>query len=180
MSPEKRVFSLKRPEKEQAVLDPVNPELIHSEIDKLRNSGAFLFKQRNYELMLAPSEEIPNLLTEIGRLREITFRAVGEGTNLPLDLDTFDYHYQHLILWDSDELKLAAAYRLGLGPGIYQKFGIKGFYVPTLFKVDEAMHKIFAQSLEMGRAFIVKEQQNKPLPLFLLWRGIFEVVQKKS
>ncbi len=178
LSPEKKLFSLKRPEKPRPIIAPVALESMEAELAALRSGDAFLFEQKNYEVFIASSKMIPNLLTEIGRLREVTFRKVGEGTNLPLDLDTYDYHYQHLILWDKEAQQLAGAYRLGIGSDIYQRYGVKGFYVTTLFKVDDYMSHVFSRSLEMGRAFITPEQQLKPLPLFLLWRGITMVLQR--
>lgn len=178
LSPSKKLFSLQRPEKPQEIIPPVSTDFLQREIARLKAGNAFLFDQKNYQLFVARSEEIPNLLKEIGRLREITFRDVGEGTNLPLDLDTFDYHYHHLLLWDTETKQLAGAYRLGVGSEIYERFGIKGFYVTTLFKVKRKMGWMFEKSLEMGRAFVVKEQQQKPLPLFLLWKGIVHVLHR--
>jgi putative hemolysin len=178
LSPEKKLFSLKRPEKPQDIVKPANPALVQAEIDRLRQGDGFLFEQKNYQLYIAKSSRIPHLLVEIGRLREVTFRQVGEGTNLPLDIDEYDYHYQHLILWDTDSKALVGAYRLGIGSDIFQQFGVGGFYVSTLFKTDEKMEPVFAKALEMGRAFIVKEQQQKPLPLFLLWKGIVQVIKR--
>lgn len=178
LSPLRKVFNLKRPEREQPVIPPMAMDAILPEVEFLRKSDHFLFEHKNYEVFIAPSKRIPNLLQEIGRCREITFREVGEGTNLPLDLDEFDYHYEHLILWDNEENKLAGAYRLGVGSDIYRQFGIKGFYVTTLFKVEEELEGMFSKSLEMGRAFIVKSQQQKPLPLFLLWKGIVQVIHR--
>ncbi len=178
LSPGKRLFSLRRPEKQEPVIDPVNPALILAEIKKLRKSKGFLFDEKHYSMFVARSEVIPNVLEEIGRLREITFREVGEGSNKPIDLDVYDYHYQHLILWDRDTEKVVGAYRLGVGSEIYRKYGIKGFYVSTLFKLGEEVHQMFSKSLEMGRAFIVKEQQQKPMPLFLLWKGIVQVIKR--
>ena len=178
LSPSKKLFPRQRPERAQPIIDPINSELIEAEIDKLKNSEAFLFSQKNYDLFVTPSRPIRNILKEIGRLREITFREVGEGSNLPLDLDEYDYHYEHLILWDNESKELAGAYRLGIGSEVFRRFGIKGFYVASLFKVDEHLNEMFSQSLEMGRAFIVKSQQQKPLPLFLLWKGIVQVIHR--
>ncbi len=178
LSPGKRLFSLRRPEKQEPIIDPVNPALILAEIKKLRKSKGFLFDEKHYSMFVARSEVIPNVLEEIGRLREITFREVGEGSNKPIDLDVYDYHYHHLILWDNDTEKLVGAYRLGVGSEIYTKYGIKGFYVSTLFKLSAEVNDMFSQSLEMGRAFIVKEQQQKPMPLFLLWKGIVKVIKR--
>lgn len=176
LSPSKKLFPIHRPVDAQEIIPPVAPHLIQKEIEELRGSEAYLFSQKNYDLFISPSRQIQYILKEIGRLREITFREVGEGSNLPLDLDEYDYHYEHLILWDNEEKQIAGAYRLGLGNEIFKKFGIKGFYVASLFKVDEYAYEMFSQSLEMGRAFIVKSQQQKPLPLFLLWKGIVQVI----
>ncbi len=178
LSPEKKLFSLKRPEKAEPIIAALDKQKQIEELQSLKQKGKLLFEQKNYEVYVAKSAEIPVLLQEIGRQREITFREIGEGTNKPLDLDIYDYHYEHLILWDAEQNILSGAYRLGIGTDIYRQFGPHGFYVTTLFKTDEVMQEMFSKSLEMGRAFIVKEQQQKPLPLFLLWRGIIEVIKR--
>jgi len=166
----------KKEEVVQDIIDSVDPALIRAEIDVLREDGSLLTQSRGLEVFCAHPHKIPNILSEIGRLREITFREVGEGTNQPTDLDEFDQHYQHLFLWDRNENVLAGAYRLGMGADIFPQHGIKGFYMESLFKLDEEVHPVFAKSLEMGRAFIIKEYQVKPMPLFLLWKGIVHVI----
>lgn len=176
LSPAKKLFPRKRPATPQAIIPPVDARKISSEIELLRNKGHRLVEQRHYEVFLAQSAQIPFLLSEIGRLREITFRAVGEGSNSPLDLDTYDYHYHHLLLWDAEAKQLIGAYRLGIGSQIFQRFGISGFYVSSLFKIHKRLEPMLSQSLEMGRAFVVESEQGKALPLFLLWKGIFAVV----
>jgi len=145
------------------------------EVDALRKNNGRLLKSKNYEVFFAPSKKIPNLMFEVGRLREITFREVGEGTNESIDLDVFDGYYHHLLLWDTEAKTLVGAYRMGLGKGIYKKYGIKGFYVQTLFKFEPELYSMMENSIEMGRAFIIKEYQQKPMPLFLLWKGIVHV-----
>jgi hypothetical protein len=111
-------------------------------------------------------------LHEIGRLREITFRAIGEGTNKSIDIDKFDHYYYHMFLWDADAQIIAGAYRMGLGAEIFKKYGLNGFYLNDLFGFDPELHDMMSKSIEMGRAFVIKEYQQKPMPLFLLWRGI--------
>jgi putative hemolysin len=149
--------------------------LFITEINALREKECRLLQSKNYEVFFASAKEIPNLIHEIGRLREITFRAVGEGTNKEIDLDTFDTYYHHLLLWDAVANKLVGAYRMGLGREIYKKYGIKGFYVQTLFRIEPELHQMMANTIEMGRAFIIDEYQQKPMPLFLLWKGIVHV-----
>lgn len=160
--------------------DPIVAEtprhLIWDEIENLREKGGRMTEFRTFEVFCAEPQDIPGILREIGRLREITFREVGEGTNESIDLDEYDNHYLHLFLWDNHDQRIAGAYRLGMGADIYAKDGIKGFYVQSLFKIEEEAYPIFSQSLEMGRAFIIKEYQQKPMPLFLLWKGIVHVI----
>ncbi|NNK88182.1 MAG: GNAT family N-acetyltransferase, partial [Flavobacteriaceae bacterium] len=89
-----------------------------------------------------------------------------------IDLDKFDRYYHHMFLWDDEEKLIAGAYRMGLGSKIFEQYGIDGFYLQDLFRFEPELHKMMSQSIEMGRAFIVKEFQQKPMPLFLLWKGI--------
>ncbi|NNL78930.1 MAG: lysophospholipid acyltransferase family protein [Flavobacteriaceae bacterium] len=164
--------SLKVPKTPKRIITPVSPEIMNSEIDAIRSRDMRLLKSKNYEVYLSPASEIPHILREIGRLREITFREVGEGTNQSIDLDKFDRYYHHMFLWDTDKKVIAGAYRMGLGSKIYEQHGINGFYLQDLFRFEPELHKMMSQSIEMGRAFIIKEYQLKPMPLFLLWKGI--------
>jgi putative hemolysin len=117
-------------------------------------------------------------MNELGRLREITFREVGEGTNQSTDVDEFDLYYDQLIIWDNDGQQIVGGYRIGKGADIFDQFGIKGFYTQSLFKMKSGFEETLKQSLELGRSFIVKEYQRKPLPLFLLWKGILYFLLK--
>ena len=157
------------------IVTPIAPKVMIAEVDKLRVSDCRLLESKNYEVFLASAKDIPNILREIGRLREITFREVGEGTNEAIDLDKFDTYYHHMFLWDNEKNVIAGAYRMGLGSKIYERFGIDGFYLQDLFRFEPELHKMMSQSIEMGRAFIIKEYQQKPMPLFLLWKGIVHI-----
>ncbi|MBJ2175996.1 lysophospholipid acyltransferase family protein [Aureibaculum sp. A20] len=167
--------SLKIPKQPKEVIPPVSIEKINKEIEKLRNGEARLLESKNYEVFLAESDQIPYILREIGRLREITFREVGEGTNNDIDIDVYDKYYQHMFLWDNEAKIVAGAYRMGLGKEIFKKHGIKGFYISTLFRMEPELFKMMEKTIEMGRAFIIKDYQQKPMPLFLLWKGIVHV-----
>ena len=145
------------------------------EVASLRKNGKRLLESKNYEVFFASAKQIPNLLQEIGRLREITFRDIGEGTNKAIDIDKFDKYYHHLFLWDQEVKALVGSYRMGLGKDIYKKHGIAGFYIQTLFRLEPELHGMMEQTIEMGRAFIIKEYQQKPMPLFLLWKGIVHI-----
>jgi len=165
----------KTPEpKPKQIVTAINHDNVLAEIDTLRENAAEyrLLQSKNYEVFFTPAALIPNILHEIGRLREITFREIGEGTNESIDLDSFDQYYFHMFLWDDEAKCIVGAYRMGLGSQIYKKHGIDGFYLQELFKFEPELHKMMSESIEMGRAFIVSEYQQKPMPLFLLWKGI--------
>ena len=164
--------SLKIPKSPKTIVTAADSEKMIAEVDAVRNSDCRLLQSKNYEVFFTEAHQIPNILHEIGRLREITFREVGEGTNESIDLDKHDKYYHHLFLWDSDANKIAGAYRMGLGSKIYPKYGINGFYLNDLFRFEPELYDMMHKSIEMGRAFIIKEYQQKPMPLFLLWKGI--------
>lgn len=187
----KKTFILAKPfEKEHSLLDPANlkiprqpkaiaaevpSEAILSEIEILKSNEKQLFTISTYEVYFSEAAAIKNILQEIGRLRELTFRAVGEGTNQAIDLDRYDKYFRHLFLFDRATNKIAGAYRMGMGKEIFERYGKKGFYVSELFYIDPEMNEMLSESIEMGRAFIIGEYQQKPLPLFLLWKGILHV-----
>lgn len=160
------------------IASPKNQVDICKEIAGIRNDKKRLFVSNEYEVFLTKSNAIPNLMQEIGRLREITFRLIGEGTNKKSDTDEFDEYYHHLILWNKEEERFVGAYRMGLGEEIFKRNGFKSFYVSTFFNFSPKMDSKLSQTIEMGRAFIVPEYQQKPMPLFLLWRGIAAVTIK--
>ena len=164
-------YKLKSDSEPEPVIPPVLQDVVEEEVSKLMESY-LLFRSKNFAVICAPSVEMPNLMTEIGRLREITFRDVGEGTNRKIDVDEFDLYYWQLFIWDEDEKRIVGAYRAGKGKEIIKKYGIEGFYIQTLFKINKAFTPILEQSIELGRSFIIPDYQRKPLPLFLLWKGI--------
>jgi len=166
--------SLKLSKSPKIIALQTNQPLMEEEIETCRRLDKRLLESKNYEVFLAKKEVIPNILNEIGRLREITFREVGEGSNNSIDLDKFDDYYYHLFLWDKEAKKIAGAYRMGMGAEIYKKHGINGFYMQDLFRFEPELYDMMSQSIEMGRAFIIKEYQLKPMPLFLLWKGIVQ------
>lgn len=156
-------------------IEPIAPgadvEVLKKEVEKV-TEDYLLFTMKNYSVFCAPTMKIPNILNEIGRLREVTFRAVGEGTNRSIDLDEFDLYYYHLFIWDNDASRIVGAYRVGKGKDIIDRYGIKGFYINTLFKIRKDMLPVLYEAIELGRSFVIEEYQRKPLPLFMLWKGI--------
>jgi putative hemolysin len=136
---------------------------------KLVNSG-------EYSAYYATAQQIPRLMREIGRQREITFRAADEGTGRALDVDNFDQHYLHLFLWHSAESELVGAYRLGLAPDIRKRFGTEGLYTNLLFEYAPTLWSHWDQAIELGRAFVQPKYQKQIPPLSMLWRGICEFI----
>jgi hypothetical protein len=168
-----KFFSVSRGrlKKEESIADPVPVHKIEAEIAQVI-AQYLLFKIENYNVICVPSVEIPNIMNEIGRLREITFRDVGEGTNRSMDIDEYDLYYHQLFIWDDQQRKIVGAYRVGKGKEIMDIYGIRGFYIQSLFRMHRRMYPILTQSLELGRSFIIPEYQRRPMPLFLLWKGI--------
>jgi len=159
------------------VLPNQDVNLIKKEIEKIKNSD-LLFTADNYECYFSKHDNIPVIFDEITRLREIAFRDIGEGTGKEKDFDKFDSYYNHLFLWDSTTSTIVGAYRIGMGAEIMQEKGISGFYLNTLFEMNDSFKYYLEKSMEMGRSFIVPDYQRKPLPLFLLWKGIYFVTQR--
>jgi putative hemolysin len=160
-----------RLKKEEVIIDPVPIDKIEAEIRAIKDD-CLLFKSSGFQVYCAPSQRIPGILTELGRLREITFREIGEGTNKKIDIDEFDIYYHQLFVYDIEAKKIVGAYRVGKGKDILREYGLSGFYIRSLFKIDKQFAPILEESIELGRSFIIKEYQRKPMPLFLLWKGI--------
>lgn len=128
------------------------------------------------DVYCAPAQRIPVLLREIGRRREIAFRAVGEGTGHALDLDRFDRHYLHLFAWDRHAERVAGAYRLGVVDTIVAEHGISGLYTSTLFRFEPRVFSRLGPAIELGRSFVRAEYQRSSSVLMLLWKAIAQVV----
>jgi len=171
--------SVKKKIHSDPLIDPVSPEVLSEEVNSIKGEYE-LFKTKNYSVLCAPTVAIPNLFNEIGRLREATFREVGEGTNKSTDIDEYDFYYYHLLIWDHDERKIVGAYRIGKGKEILALYGIKGFYIKSLFRLKRKFTPVLSESIELGRSFITKDYQKKVIPLFLLWKGIMIFLLKHS
>ena len=164
------LFKIKK--KPEPVIAETDRSLIVAEVSQLESFR--VWSEKNYEVYIVPTPHIPHILREIGRLRELTFREVGEGTNKKIDLDNYDIYYNHLFIWDKDQQNIVGAYRIGKGDEILNTMGRRGFYLSELFKIKEPFYPILRQGIELGRSWIRKEYQQKPLPLFLLWKGILK------
>jgi putative hemolysin len=169
----KKFFSPSFPVKPEEIVPPADIENLKNEVENLPKQN-LLFNQNHFSVYYAPSSIIPNVIYELGRLREITFREIGEGTNKKSDIDEYDLYYYHLFIWDNSAKTIAGAYRIGMGNEIINQYGKKGFYINSLFKIQKDFKTILSDSLELGRSFVRKEYQRNPLSLFLLWKGILQ------
>jgi putative hemolysin len=136
---------------------------------RLASSGAL-------EVYCASAAQVPWTLQEIGRLREQTFRAVGEGTGRAADLDLYDDYYEHLFIWHTERHEIVGAYRIGRIDAIRQRFGGRGLYLGSLFDFREPFFALLGPALELGRSFVRSEYQRSYAPLLLLWKGISEYI----
>lgn len=161
----------KKKEEENPIALAQNSSLMEEEILKFGDAGK-LYEFSKYQCFIFNYEDIPALIYELGRQREISFRAVGEGTNKNLDLDKYDKYYKHLIVWDKEAKKIVGAYRMGIGNEIMPNKGINGFYCSTLFNYNDNIKAKLTESIELGRSFVTREYSKEPLCLFLLFKGL--------
>lgn len=153
---------------------PADPAVIAAEVAALPEIRT-LARVGTQRVLIASASEVPATLREIGRLREITFRAVGEGTGAELDLDEYDLTYRHLFVYDDAASCVVGAYRLGLTdeqPPSPTDPGLPRLYTATLFRYDPQRLRRLLPAIELGRSFVRAEYQRQHAPLLLLWQGI--------
>jgi len=168
------------PSANPAPLAPRQPvERLIADIESLP-PDALLHRKGAFKVFSATASQIPHLLEEIGRTRELTFRPVGEGTGKPLDLDRFDQHYHHLFLWNDETCELVGAYRIALVDRVLAAHGVEGLYSSTIFDyAPDAFDSLDGgRVLELGRSYIVPDYQRRGTSLFLLWRGIVRFLRR--
>jgi putative hemolysin len=160
---------------QQPIAAEVPSQLVIRDIAALP-AERLLIENAEFAVYAAHASELPYALDELGRLREITFRAAGEGTGRTADVDQFDAYYRHLLLWNKEKKQLAGAYRVGNTDEIIRARGIKGLYTNTVFRYDQRLFLRIGSALELGRSFVRREYQRQYAPLLLLWKGIARFV----
>lgn len=156
------------------IAHPIQARRLHHEIKQLKQIGSTHDGMSIYLMPYAPDSLV---MQEIGRLRELAFRMVNEGTGQQMDLDAFDTRYQHLVLWNEKELEVVGSYRMGLCGDIIKKHGIKGLYTSTLYDIDSGFEAIADQTLELGRSFVQPKYWGLR-GLEYLWYGIGAVIRQ--
>ncbi len=155
----------------EPIARPLEQSAILDDLAGLQSDGP-IASQGPLDIYLAPADAIPNVLLEIGRLREVTFRAVGEGSGKARDLDRYDQSYLHLFLWDREKQQLAGGYRLGRTDLILAEFGFDGLYSASLCEFDDSFLDYLNPALELGRSWVLPGYQRSLHSLFGLWKGI--------
>jgi putative hemolysin len=176
----KPVFGIIVKRREPALADvvaAVDPSFLETEVDSLPTSQ-LLVRDQDRCVYWARAPQIPQLLREIGRLRELTFREVGEGTGKSIDLDAFDRTYLHLFVFDRRDRSVVGAYRLGPTDEVLGR-GMGGLYTSTLFQIRPELFALTGPALEMGRSFVRSRYQKSAAGLFLLWKGIGQFVVER-
>jgi putative hemolysin len=145
-----------------------NHQEIKAELLKAKELGETKDGKKIY---LYSSAEESSVLKEIGRLREISFRHVKEGSGKKRDIDKYDLIYDHIVLWDDKDVEIVGSYRVAKSKDILSNYGKEGLYTSTLFEYQESFDEYFRQGLELGRSFIQPKYQNSRA-LDYLWQGI--------
>ena len=174
----KQPLSKVKPPTLEPLANNPDPKEIMREICNLPKE-AELVRKGDFVIYSTQASEVPNIMREIGIMRELTFRDVGEGTGKSIDLDSFDEYYHQLFAWDEKAQKIVGGYRLAVVDEVLRQKGRKGLYVPSLFSVQKSFYKAMGSAVELGRSFIRPEYQRKFSLLGLLWRGIGEFLNRQ-
>ena len=167
----------------EKISDGVSKDLLHADLAKMK----ILAEDRGLQVLMAQGKDIPHVLHELGRLREINFRLVGEGSGKPLDIDQFDPHYHHIVMYSKNLDLILGQYRLAFSDEVIAEKGLQGFYNLSLFEYSELMEKDFKNSIELGRSFVniadvsqLPESDRNTAALFLplVWKGIAKILEE--
>ncbi|MBX3044163.1 MAG: lysophospholipid acyltransferase family protein [Candidatus Kapabacteria bacterium] len=161
---------------EKTIIHPIDKKLLKSELNQSQLLGNTF---DGMKIFLAEHSSAPNILKEIARLRELTFRKVGEGTGKTFDMDIYDLYYKHIVLWDEDELEIVGSYRLGITKDILDNYGPKGLYNSSQFTLSPRFLDIVQDSLEVGRSFI-QQKYWRSNALDYIWQGIGAYLSQNS
>jgi putative hemolysin len=162
----------------EEVAEPETPERLAREVAGL-SACHTLYASGDYSVLVAQRQLIPTVMNEIGRLRELSFRSVGEGTGKARDIDAFDDWYMQLFVWQRKEQRILGAYRLCMTDVVRRQQGDVGLYTKTLFTYDAAFLDQLGPAIELGRSFVRLELQGAGRVLALLWRGIGHLISAR-
>ena len=158
----------------EKIIAPVSSVLLENDIQVL-NKDEHMLDFKEYSVYCTKSERVPSIMREIARLREITFREVGEGTGKALDMDSYDDYYLQLFIWNRKTSEVVGAYRIG---EVCSYNNRNMLYTNEFYDLNKDFFESYSPGLEMGRSFVRKEYQRSRYSLLLLWRGICEYVAR--
>ena len=167
----------------EKIADGISKDLIKQDLAKMK----ILAEERGLQVLMAQGKDIPHVLQELGRLREMNFRLIGEGSGKAVDIDQFDPHYHHIVMYSKDLDLIMGQYRLAFSDEVIAEKGLKGFYNLSLFEYSELMKKDFKNSIELGRSFVnvadvsqLPDSEKRTAALFLplVWRGIAKILEE--
>lgn len=161
----------------EPVIPPIDKSLLQKEIHSLTDSEV-LNNLTDLTVYCTHAEKIPNILLEIGRLREIAFREIGEGSQRSIDIDQYDANHLHLFIWNKPKQEIVGAYRMGVSDHILKEKGPNGFYVSSLYSIAPDFFEQLGPSIELGRSIVRSEYQRTFLPLLMLITGILTWVAR--
>lgn len=168
---------LKRQVQDAAIAAAEPTELLEAEIAALP-AQALLVSSGNFRVYVTEAERAPAIMREVGRLREVTFRGVGEGSGHERDTDIYDAYYQQLFIWDTSERRIVGGYRLGVVSEMVSRFGNRGLYTGSLFRLSPQLLGELKHAVELGRSFVRPEYQRSYSSLMMLWKGIGAFVSR--
>ena len=150
---------------------PIEGKILLQEVKDLPREQ-HLLSYKAFEVYYGFQHQMPNVVDEIARLRELVFREHNEGSGQPKDTDKFDATYTQLFIIHRDTGEIIGAYRMGQSDVLTEKAGKSGMYLSQMFDFKPSFYNLTEPCLEMGRSFLVPEYQKSFYGLFLLWRGI--------
>lgn len=153
---------------EKCIAHPEDRRILRRELKQSQMLGE---TKDGKQIYLFDSFRDSAVMKELGRLREISFRKVGEGSGEKRDLDKYDHYYRHIILWDEEELEIVGAYRIAEANRIIENEGLKALYCSSLFSLSEGLTPKLEQGIELGRSFVQPKYWGKR-SLDYLWFGI--------
>lgn len=153
------------------IIEEIDKHQLLTELQALP-SDQLLLTNKGYSVYYGYQSQLPLIVQEIARLREIVFRMHNEGSGQPLDTDHYDATYTHLFIIDNEQQKIVGAYRMGLSDKLMEKDGIAGLYLHKMFKFKSSFANQQGPCMEMGRSFLIPEMQGSYQGLLLLWKGI--------
>lgn len=145
------------------IIEPISKELLKAELTE--DKRLRMTNKSNNQIYIITAQDSPNTMKEIGRLREIAFRAAGGGTGMSMDIDEYDtmeHPYKQLIVWNPEAEEILGGYRYILGTDVrFDEHGAPILATSHMFHFSEKFLKEYLPTtIELGRSFVTLEYQS--------------------